>query len=222
MWPSKGERDQVRGVSRTKVRIGLDLWLSVLRLEVGERSDGGPVLRTRSTSWSHSTALAKRMNVVPSASAWCIRQITALRPSDSSGSTSMRQSGSERSSRCSNRRATFARRPASSSRPPPSWTTTCRSRSTVAAEPHHGSPSTLCRRRRSSGPRSRRDAIDAVSRSGSISPSSTMTLQVCPATVSFSRLRMSRSSDESRPTSRSTGREPGHGLASKVILIAAR
>ena len=55
----------------------------------------------------------------------------------------------------------------------------------------------------SSGARGRRLLIEDLSRSKSTGPDNSITLHVCPATVSFSSARMLRSSGDSGRASRS-------------------
>jgi len=73
---------------------------------------------------SQSTALAIAIAVIPSASAWWMRQITALRPPASPGITSIRHSGRDRSRCRAKMAATAVRSPASSPDPavPPGTT----------------------------------------------------------------------------------------------------
>ena len=146
---------------------------------------------------SQSTAPAIAIAVIPSASAWWIRQITALRSPASPGITSIRHNGRDRSRCWAKMPATAERSAASSPAPAAPDSTTCADRSSSGSGTHQGSPSRSASRRRSRGARSSRPAIEARSSPVSSWPWTRMTLQVCPATVAFSRARMLRSSRDS-------------------------
>ncbi len=116
-------------------------------------------------------------------------------PARRRGSTSIRHSGRERSRRCSKSSATRRRRPSMSSGPASS-VTTCSANATSASGYQQRTPATSSSRSLSSGATSSRDAIDTRRSAALIVSSRSTTLQVCPATVSHSSARISRSSSD--------------------------
>ena len=106
MLPSNGERSHgLRHLARGREDVGAP---------DGARDGGSPACGDRPGrpalgASSHRTALPIRIAVMPSASAWWIRQISALPPPARLGITSIRHSGRDRSSRCSNTCATVVR-----------------------------------------------------------------------------------------------------------------
>src|SRR5436190_19594389 len=129
-----------------------------------------------------------------------MRHTSAPPPPAISPTTSTCHNGLLRFRRWAKMRATSQRRPAPSSAPPASQATTCAWRSMSAVCTQQKAPSTFSRRMESSGAREMREASIALKRSAEIPSRSMITLQVWPATTSFSSARILRSSADSGRT----------------------
>src|SRR5437764_3111520 len=160
-----------------------------------------------------------------------MRHTSAPPPPAISPTTSTCHNGLLRSRRWAKMRATSRRRPAPSSAPPVSQATTCVWKSMSAVGTQQKAPSTVSRRTESSGAREMREASIALNRAAEIPSRSMITLQVWPATTSFSSARMLRSSGDSGRTGASIvsarrGRVQPRGCerlgAVEVLLYAAR